>query len=1030
MTQIRLMTTILLVAAFAGSSAWATAGEAGDEPVDFNRDVRPIFSDACFACHGPDSGQRQADLRLDLQEGLFRSQDGVTVVDAKNAANSELLTRIESGDADLVMPPQGSGKALTAAQKQTIRRWIEQGATWKGHWAYILPQRPKVPDVEVSPTANDIDRFIQNRLDRQKLTPLAQADPVTLVRRLSFDLTGLPPTPEQVAAFAATPTPEAWQALIDELLSSHHYGERMTELWLDQVRYADTNGIHGDNHREVWMYRDYVIDAFNSNMPFDRFTIEQLAGDLLPEPSDEQKIASGYNRLLMTTREGGAQPKEYLAKYSADRVRNAASVWLGATMACCECHDHKYDPYSLRDFYQFAAFFADIMDVPVGIQPATKMPSRTQQQQLSKLDQKIAQLQTTLDTQTEELDSALNSWVAEQQQKLRTSPKIWHVQHPAAVMSTGGQVTQILEDHSVLTSGDNPKQDTYEVVLPVVADQPQRMTGIRLETLRHDSMTNKSLSRVNGNFVLSEISVRIANTEGTSAVEASVPVSDAVASYEQDGWPVRNALDGKPDTGWAVDGHLHNDADRTAVFQFEKPAELAAGQRLIVTLQQTSVDYHNIGRFRISTTAAATPGLNDNGLGLPPDLLAAVEAWPSVSDDQRSAVATHFRSVTPLLADARSSLSETKTARETLDKCIPEMLVTRTQTPREIRVLARGNWMDDSGDLVEPAVPHFLQQLNTASRGSRMDLAEWLVSDDNPLVARVFVNRLWQQLFGRGIVKSADDFGSQGSWPTHPDLLDWLAVEFRESGWDIRHMIRLIVSSDAYRRSSVFDEQLVAADPFNNWLARQSRYRLEAESIRDMALQVSGLLVDQVGGPSVKPYQPAGYWAHLNFPTREWEADTGAKQYRRGLYTYWCRTFLHPAMKSFDAPTREECTVERSRSNNSLQALVLLNDPTFVEAARALAQRVLVEGRDSDESRLDRMYRLCLSRAARPEEVSVLLELLDSQRTVFAASGESVSGFLTVGQKSIDRTVDQQQLAAWTAVARTVLNLHETITRP
>ncbi len=855
MIQIRLLTTMQLMATFVSSAACVVAAGADDEPVDFNRDVRPILSDTCFACHGPDSGQRQADLRLDLQEGLFRSQDGITIVDAKAAANSELLRRVESEDADMVMPPSDSGRTLTAEQKRTIRRWIEQGAEWKGHWAYIPPQRPAVPAVEVSDTANDIDRFIQNQLNRRDLQPLGQADPVTLVRRLSFDLTGLPPTPQQVAAFAANPSAEVWQTLVDELLATHHFGERMAATWLDQVRYADTNGIHGDNHREVWMYRDYVIDAFNSNMPFDRFTIEQLAGDLLPEPSDEQKVASGYNRLLMTTREGGAQPKEYLAKYSADRVRNASSVWLGATMACCECHDHKYDPYSIRDFYQFAAFFADIVDVPVGVQPATRMPSRTQRDRLAELQQQVEAHQTKYDeavqNRADELSPAMETWLTDVQTRL---------------------------------ADDNMK---------------------------------------------------------------------------------------------------------------DKPAKDVA-----------------------------------KALGLPEELLATLKAWPEVDDNQRGQVTGHFQSVTELLEDVRKPLEAARAERDAFEKTIPEMLVTRTQAPREIRVLARGNWMDDSGDVVAPSVPHFLTQVNSASRPTRMDLAEWFVADDNPLVARVFVNRLWQQFFGKGIVASADDFGSQGAWPTHPQLLDWLAVEFRESGWDVQHMIRLIVSSDAYRRASIFDEQLVAADPFNKWLARQSRHRLEAEFIRDTALHVSGLLVDEVGGPSVKPYQPAGYWAHLNFPTREWESDSGANQYRRGLYTYWCRTFLHPAMKSFDAPTREECTVERPRSNNSLQALVLLNDPTFVEAARALAERVLNEGGLSDEARIDRIYRQCLSRGARPEESAVLLELLNNQRAAFAESGDGVSGFLSVGQKSVDSAIDQQQLAAWTAVARAVLNLHETITRP
>ncbi|MCP4172140.1 MAG: DUF1553 domain-containing protein [Fuerstiella sp.] len=627
-------------------------------------------------------------------------------------------------------------------------------------------------------------------------------------------------------------------AYVTELLSSHHYAERMTGSWLDLVRYADTNGIHGDNHRDVWMYRDYVIDAFHRNMPFDQFTTEQLAGDLLPNATDEQRIASGYNRLLMTTREGGAQPKEYLAKYSADRVRNASTVWLGATMSCCECHEHKFDPYSLSDFYHFAAFFADIQDVAVGVQPQVQMPSRQQKEARVNLDAQITELQNRVMTQTPEIEAAMQAWA--------------------------------------------------------------------------------------------------------------------------------------------------------------------------LNLQA---------------------GLKDNAFGLATQHVAILEAWPDVSDEQKTAMAVYYRSIAPLLADARGQLIQAKKAREPLEKQIPEPLSARTQTPREIRILARGNWMDDSGLVASPQVPHFLEQLSVERRATRLDLAQWLVDRENPLVARVFVNRLWQQFFGKGIVRTADDFGSQGSWPTHPELLDWLAVEFRESGWNIQHVIRLIVSSDAYRRTSAVTPELRETDPFNDWLAYQSRYRLDAEFIRDNALAVSGLLVDKVGGRSAKPYQPAGYWAHLNFPTRKWQHDHGDNQYRRGLYTYWCRTFLHPAMRSFDAPTREECTVERPRSNNSLQALVLLNDPSFVEAARTLAAMTISEGGPSTETRLQFVFRRCLSRDANAEETDVLKALLEKQQQQFAAAPKQAHQLISVGQSAAPSNITPAELAAWTAVARVVLNLHEVITR-
>ena len=994
------------------------------QTVDFNRDVRPILSDACFACHGPDSGQRQADLRLDQKEGLFRSVDDVTIVDPASPDKSELLRRVLSADPDTVMPPKGHARSLTDEEKQTIRLWIEQGAAWKGHWAYLMAERPMVPKTEVSATGNNVDKFLQSVLDARKLTPLGQAAPETLVRRLSFDLTGLPPSPDLVAAFKQSPSAEKWKQLVDELLASHAYAERMTGIWLDLVRYADTNGIHGDNHREVWMYRDWVLDAFHRNMPFDQFTVEQLAGDLLPNPTDEQRIASGYNRLLMTTREGGAQAKEYLAKYSADRVRNASTVWMGATMGCCECHDHKFDPYSIKDFYSFAAFFADIKDVPVGTQPSVKMPSAEQREQLAALDAELKSLQQKLDTQTPELDKALQAWAVDLQTKQKAAPKVWQPVDVVDMKSDGGQTLTLQDDGSVLGAGTHPKYDTYKIAIgPAVG----KVTAVRLETIRHDSFARKSLSRGNGNFVLSNFSVtHIKNADGRSG---EVAIREAIASFEQKSWPVKNALDGKSDTGWAVDGQVSSDRDPIAVFRFKQPVEIADGDRLVVQLEQKAVEFHNIGRFRLTTSTMDNPQLDDNTLGIPSQFLATIAKWPQVDDAERQALAKHYRSIAPALADSRTRLASQKKAKEELDKQIPLTLITQTQNPREIRVLARGNWMDDSGAVVTPAVPHFLTQLSKGQRASRLDLAQWFVNKDNPLVARVFVNRLWKQFFGTGIVKSGDDFGSQGTWPSHPELLDWLAVEFQESGWDIQHIIRLIVSSDAYRRTSQSTPKLTEADPFNKWLARQSRYRLDAELIRDAALSVSGLLVDKVGGRSVKPYQPAGYWAHLNFPKRAWTPDSGDDQHRRGLYTYWCRTFLHPAMRSFDAPSREECTVDRPRSNNSLQALVLLNDPSYVEAARGLAIRALTEGGTTTSDRVAFVYQICLSRQPRPEEVSVLTNMLNEQATAFAADAGGTAEFLKVGQASAPTNLNPSELAAWTAVARVVLNLHEAITR-
>jgi len=601
---------------------------------------------------------------------------------------------------------------------------VQSGASWKGHWSYIPPTRPEVPKTEVSATANDIDRFLQEALNRKGLQPLGPADGTTLARRLSFDLTGLPPTADQVARFAADTSSKNQAAYVDDLLSSHHYAERMTGLWLDLVRYADTNGIHGDNHRDVWMYRDYVIDAFRRNMPYDQFTTEQLAGDLLPNATDEQRIASGYNRLLMTTREGGAQPKEYLAKYSADRVRNASAVWMGATMGCCECHDHKFDPYSITDFYQFASFFADIQDVAVGVQPEVKMPSRQQKETQIQLDAQIAELQKTLITQTPEIDTAMQAWALDLQAKLKATPKNWGVASVVDMKSANGQNLSLQDDGSILTAGTLPRHDTLTIV---VSPSAGKISGLRLETLRHESFTKKSLSRPpgNGNFVLSGITVtQIRNGDGS---KQQVAIKDAVASFEQKEWPVKNALDGKPESGWAVDGQVSSDRDPLAVFRFATPIDVAAGDRLVVRLKQEAVDFHNIGLFRLSTSTVEKPGLQDNAFGLATQHIATLEAWPAVSDEKKTALAVYYRSIAPLLADARGQLSQAKKDRETLEKQIPETLITRTQAPREIRVLARGNWMDDSGVVATPMVPHFLKQVSVEGRASRLHLAQWFV---------------------------------------------------------------------------------------------------------------------------------------------------------------------------------------------------------------------------------------------------------------------------------------------------------------
>jgi len=805
--------------------------------VEFNKHIRPILSDNCFACHGPDQNARKEDLRLDIEDG-HRGKDKKILVSGK-PMESELYLRIIGKSDGQRMPPAKFGKQLTAQQVELVKKWIEQGAKWEKHWSLLPVKKQELPAVKDSKWGkHPVDAFILSRLDAEGLKPSSEADRLTLARRLAFDLTGLPPTPEQVDAFMKNDSPAAYEAFVDELLKSPHYGERMALYWLDLVRYADTAGYHSDNHRDIALYRDWVIKAFNENKRFDAFTIEQLAGDLLENPTRDQRVASGYNRLLMTTEEGGAQAKEYLAKYAADRVRNVSVVWLGLTMGCAECHDHKFDPIAQKDFYRFASFFADVQETAVGRQTQTKLTTPEQDLLIKELDSKMAPLQKTLTTATPELDKAQQEWEAKLDDKARAA-----------------------------------------LPRPIVA---------------------------------------------------------------------------------------------------------------IVAIESTK----------------RTP-------------------------QQKAALAAHYRTIAPTLDAIRKEVAALQKQKDAVLKDVPSTLVTTPVPPRMMRVLPRGNWLDDSGEVVAPGIPASVAPVleTKEKRATRLDLAKWMLHKDNPLTARVFVNRVWKILYGQGLVRTLDDFGSQGTWPTHPELLDWLANDFRENGWDVKRLIKQIVLSTSYRQGSTVSNELKQRDPYNYLLARQARYRLDAEAVRDNALAISGLLNAQIGGPSVKPYQPAGYWAMLNFPTREWQNDTGGSLYRRGLYTYWCRTFPHPSLLAFDAPSREECTVERPRSNTPLQALVLLNDPIYVEAARVFAEKTIKEGGKTTETRLQFAFRQALQRKATADEVKILTALYEKHLTQYQGDAASAAKILGVGAWQTNKEIAVAELAAWTSVTRVILNLHETITR-
>jgi hypothetical protein len=928
--------------------------------------------------------------------------------------------------------------------------------TNKPHWAYAAPVRQQPTTAFVAETRafarNAIDSFVLAKYAEKNLSPARAADRRTLMRRLSWDLLGLPPSPQQVEEFVHDDRPNAYERVVDRMLAAPQFGERMAMYWLDLVRYGDTNGYHADVHRNVFPYRDYVIRAFNSNKRFNEFTVEQLAGDLLPNATVEQSVASGYNRMNMITTEGGAQAKEYLAKYAADRVRNASVVWMASTLGCSECHDHKFDPFTTRDFYSFAAFFADVKQVgvypnTVDLDPQLKVPTAAQASELRRLDERIASLQKTIDTQTPELETAQADWV----RSLENAPITWSVLRPASLASHTGSTFTVREDRTVVAGGDRPETDTYTMTF---ADA-HAISAIRIDVLPEEGLPGHGPGRAdNGNFVLSQLSAEV--IDATGGAPHALGLQNASASYEQKGGSlgVAGAIDPakrSAKSGWAI-GEQFGKAS-FAVFELREPiGESAVTLRL--TLEQNHGTKHTMGSFRISATAARPVSATSTLIqGVPDSIANIVRMAPDDrSGEQKGTLSAFFRSVTPLLEAPRRELAEAKQQRDSLDKSIPLTLHTVAVEPPMMRVLPRGNWLDDSGDVVQPAVPHFLPQpaldadtpaactdgasgpegVSAADRRlTRLDLARWLVSNDNPLTARVFVNRLWKLLFGQGLVRTTEDFGTQGAAPSHPELLDWLALEFIDSGWDVKQLIRLIVLSGTYMQSSHESAELRRVDPFNQFLARQGRFRLDAEMVRDGVLASSGLLTQKLGGRSVKPYQPEGYWDHCNTFQGKlvYDQDHGEDLYRRSLYSYWKRTFLHPALLAFDAPSREECTAERPRSNTPLQALVLLNDPTFVEAARVLAERVIREGGATAESRIRFTFRQAFGRDAQREELQLLSTMVDRHLEQYREDPKSADELIRIGEWPVPPDIGVPELAAWTSVTRVVLNLHEAITR-
>ncbi|MFZ9914293.1 MAG: PSD1 and planctomycete cytochrome C domain-containing protein, partial [Phycisphaerales bacterium] len=916
--------------------------------VDFNRDVRPILADNCFSCHGFDAGTRKADLRLDRAEFAYAERDGVVAVRPRDLAASELWKRITSADADEVMPPPSSHRALTAAQKDTLRAWIEQGAPYAEHWAFVAPARPALPE-GTAEGASPIDAFVRARLIAEGLSPAPEADRATLARRVTLDLTGLPPTADEVAAFVSDARADAYERLVDRLLESPHYGERMALPWLDAARYADTNGFSIDGGRHQWLWRDYVIHSFNANKPFDRFLVEQLAGDLLPDRTEETLVATGFQRNAMITHEGGTIAEENLVNYGVDRVKTYGEAVLGLTLGCAQCHDHKFDPITQRDYYSLFAYFNQTTepahggDGGVNAPPSAALKSVLATGEETALRERIAMLEARL----AEVDpAALAAWETDERAKLAARGKDLAL-HPARLLkistpNTGSGFEIEAERFALVTRPMGFLAFDVSMELPEL-DAP--VTGVRVVMHPAPDAPQAGWGWGGGRdgkrtFALTSFSVSADRAPGD---QVNLYRLLEVARVTASSWDGENRPEGvletRGETAWMPDLASEGPVHLTATFA--RP--IAAGEATHLTVQVNFGRYGDVTARRMEFFAVTGA---DDGVSVPPAVRAALETAPEArTPEMTAALRDEFTRHAPATERTRIDLANARERLAVRTEAFSTMVMDTAPAPRATHVLHRGVYSEPR-ESVDARTPSVLPALDGVP-ANRLGLAQWTVDARNPLVARVAVNRFWQMFFGTGLVKTSADFGTQGEWPSHPELLDHLAVDFRESGWDVKRLVRAIVTSATYRQSSAATREALERDPENRLLARGPRFRLGAELIRDHALATSGLLVRQLGGPSVNPYTPGDPWREISHfgsspaTAQAFIQDHGEKLYRRSLYTYWKRTMPPPNMASFDAPNRETCVVDRANTNTPLQALVLLNDVQFVEAARAFAERIM-----------------------------------------------------------------------------------------
>ncbi len=1005
---------------------------AAAQEVEFNRDIRPILSDKCFTCHGPDAGNRKAKLRFDIESGAKIELGGgrVSIVPG-NAAGSEVYRRISADNQAIRMPPAYAGKEkLTGHEIDLIRNWIEQGARWQAHWSFIPPRRPALPTPpETAWFRNPIDNFVAARLAHEGLKPAPEADKATLLRRVSLDLTGLPPTPAEVTAFLHDASPTAYEKVVDRLLSSQRYGERMAFRWMEVARYADTNGYQADAAREMWRWRDWVIDAFNRNMPFDQFTIEQIAGDLLPHATLEQRIATAFQRNHRSNAESGIVPEEYRVEYVADRTETTSAVWLGVTLGCARCHDHKYDPFPQKDFYRLFAYYNSVPENGLVFNygndvPFIKAPTQEQQRKLQELDDRLAAARQQYQSLEPKLDTAQRLWERKISKSYDWTPTdgLVYALSKTAKPSGPGIKPWKFEGNGYLQEPAGPfaaleYTDPFTFAAWIKPDCSKcailSHSEDFLEAAGHGLYIMDGKLRLHVTFRWDDIALRMETARPLKLYEWQHVLVTYDGKRKASG--VRMYVNGEPKEMKVLFDEL------MAPLRAKAPLRIGAGGGLRFQGLIGDVRVYNNA---LSADQAAVLALRES--------VHAIAAIPTAERSKPQADKLRFcfveKAAPKNIRKARLELEADRKRRERFYDSIPTLMVMEDSAqPRDTFVLKRGAY-DGPGEKVTPGVPGVLPQLRPEWPNNRLGLARWLVDRGNPLTARVTVNRFWQSLFGTGLVKTVQDFGSQGEPPADPELLDWLAVEFMDSGWDMKAIQKTMVMSATYRQSSRVTPELLQRDPENRLLARGPRLRLGPEVIRDQALAVSGLLVEKLGGPSVKPYQPPGLWQELAGGDG-YVQDKGEGLYRRSLYTYWKRTVAAPFMINFDSPSRETCTVRETRTNTPLQALDLMNDVTFLEASRKLAERLVREGGATPAERIDFAYLLVLSRHAKPAETNILVGVLDDFEKRYRAAPKAAVEFLDYGDSARNRHIQPGELAAYTAAASLILNLDATITK-